>query len=91
MKTHERTRLDADAKAKQAEGAKKEIDLRAGQIEKLQQEIAFYRQEEERYLREQQELMARADQEERDEERAEEKKREEIAFNTAIAMQNNNT
>jgi hypothetical protein len=88
MKTFEKTRLDAEDKGKQAQGAQDEADLRAGQIDKLMQEKAFYLEEAEKYRREQQDLLARADQEEQEEERKEQEKERQRAINIAQAIAN---
>lgn len=89
MRSFEKTRLDAEAKGKQAEGAQNEADLRAGQIDKLIQERTFYLEEVEKYRREQQDLLLRADQEEQEEDRKEQEKQRQRAINVAQAIVNN--
>ena len=88
MKAYEKTRLDAEAKGKQAEAAQSEADLRAGQIDKLTQDMNFYIEEAEKYRREQQDLLDRADQEEQEEEKKDEEQKRQTALNVAQAVAN---
>lgn len=89
MKQSEKYLLKAEERGHLADKQRAEMDLRAGQIDKLEQERAQFQHFLERYENERNELIDRARQEAEKEEAEEERQRERAMMQAALAMENN--
>ncbi len=88
MTDSERLKFDADAKDRLASKSQEEFDLRAGQIEKLRQEMEFYTAERDKHIHEKEELIRRADELAAKEHHDDEQRKKDAALNLAISMSN---
>lgn len=90
MTDSERYQLEAEERGRLARKQQDEIDLRAGQIDKLHQEIDFFEQEMLKYEREQQDWFNRASQAASQEHDDEKRKQRQRAIDAARALAHNN-
>lgn len=89
MKQSEKYQLQAEEKGHLATKQQAEIDLRAGQIDKLNQESAQFQQLRDKYEQEQQDLIQRAQQEAQKEESEAEQQRRQALMLAAMSVENN--